>query len=579
MNTVLGLLTIQGLLGAFDTLWHHEHECDLRHQPGARKELSLHATRELLYAVIFSGAAWLRCGGAWAFALIGILAAEIVITLADFVEEDRSRRLPPMERVLHTILALTYGATLALWVPELARSFHLPTGLRLIYSGLWSWPMSLLAAGVLAWGVRDLIAVMRLAVPGWQRQPLHIGTAANPRVVLVTGATGFVGRALTRALIARGDCVIALSRHPQRASNLFGPSVQVCGSLSEIGAHRQIDAIVNLAGAPVMGWWTRAKRRRLVGSRLQTTEQVLDLILRLRYKPSVLVNASAIGFYGERGSELLQEDSGKSTGFLSELCQQWEAAAIRAEALEVRVCRLRIGLVLGKEGGVLQPLALATRLGGAAVLGNGRQWVSWIHLHDLIRIIEHAIDHKHISGAVNAVAPAAVEQRQLMQTLALTLKRPLLLRIPALVLRSLAGEMSDLFLISQRVAPQRVTQSGFQFAYPKLQDALRNILSRPTGENHCRTSQSQPARPFSRVNRQTELGGRASHLSPRDYADPPGSSRRPPMRQAKNPARADGRSWHQMVRIMLTGKARANLGQLWEKLRQILGTLRARSWR
>jgi uncharacterized protein len=481
MNALLGLLTIQGLLGAFDTLWHHELECDLPHEPGARKELSLHSARELLYAVVFASAGWLRWEGVWAFTFVGVLTSEIVITLADFVEEDRSRRLPPMERVLHTILALTYGATLALWAPELVRSIQLPTGFSLVCFGIWSWFMSFFAVGVFAWGVRDLIAVMRLGV----RHPMHIGTTAKPRVVLVTGATGFVGRALTRALIARGDCVIALSRHPQRASDLFGPSVEVCGSLSEIGAHRQIDAIVNLAGAPVMGWWTSAKRRRLVGSRLQTTEQVLDLIRRLQRKPSVLVNASAIGFYGQRGDELLREDGGESTGFLSALCQQWEAAAVRAEALGVRVCRLRIGLVLGSGGGVLQPLALATRFGGAAVLGNGRQWVSWIHLHDLVRVIEHVIDHKDINGAVNAVAPSAVEQRQLMQTLALALHRPLLLRIPALILRTLAGEMSDLFLISQRVVPQRITESGFQFAYPKLPEALRDILTEPHA-NHAK---------------------------------------------------------------------------------------------
>jgi hypothetical protein len=140
--------------------------------------------------------------------------------------------------------------------------------------------------------------------------------------------------------------------------------------------------------------------------------------------------------------------------------------------------------VLGKDGGVLQPLALATRFGGAAILGNGRQWVSWIHLHDLVRMIEHAIDHKHVTGPVNAVAPAAVEQQQLMQALALNLHRPLLLRIPALVLRSLAGEMSDLFLISQRVVPRRITESGFQFAYPKLPEALRDILAEPSA-NHA----------------------------------------------------------------------------------------------
>lgn len=480
MNAVLGLLTVQGLLGAFDTLWHHELECDLPHEPRARRELSLHSARELSYAAIFLSAGWLRWEGLWACAFIGILAAEIIITLADFVEEDRSRRLPPLERVLHTILALTYGANLALWAPELARSVHAPTGFSPVYYGVWSWFVGLFALGVFAWGVRDLIAAVHLGMPEWQRHPMRAASAANPRTVLVTGATGFVGRALARALVARGDCVIALSRRPERARDLFGVPVQVCSDLSEIGAHRQIDAIVNLAGAPVMGGrWTSARRRRLVDSRLQITGQVLDLIQRLQHKPSVLVNASAIGFYGDRGDECLQESSGESTGFLSELCQQWETAAVRAEVLGVRVCRLRFGLVLGKGGGVLQPLALATLFGGAAVLGNGRQWVSWIHLHDLVRMIQYSIDHPHINGAVNAVAPAAVEQRQLMQTLALTLHRPVLLRIPAWVLRSLAGEMSDLLLISQRVVPQRITQSGFHFSYPELPDALGHILSGP----------------------------------------------------------------------------------------------------
>jgi hypothetical protein len=217
MNAVLALLTLQCLLGGFDNLWHHELECDLPHEPAARKELSLHTARELLYAVILSSAAWLRWEGVWGVAFIAILASEIIITLADFVEEDRSRRVPPLERVVHTILALGYGATVALWAPELGSSVHAATGFNLIYHGMWSWLMSLFALGVFAWGVRDLFAVARLGVPQWQRHPMRSCCTANPRVVVVTGATGFVGRALTRALVARGDCVIALSRRPQRA--------------------------------------------------------------------------------------------------------------------------------------------------------------------------------------------------------------------------------------------------------------------------------------------------------------------------------------------------------------------------
>jgi uncharacterized protein (TIGR01777 family) len=477
MNAVFSLLTFQCLVGAFDNLWHHELEAELPYEPSARTELALHTARELLYALIFGGVAWLKWQGVWAGILIAILAAEIVVTLADFVVEDRTRRLPPLERMLHAILALSYGATLALWTPELYRWLRAPTAMTSVAYGPWSWLMTLFALGVFIWGLRDLFAVSRLGVPQWQRRPLLGGRTIKPRVVVVTGATGFIGRALTRRFVARGDHVIALSRRVERARYQFGPWVEVCGHLSEIGPYRRIDAIVNLAGAPVVGpWWTAARRRHLISSRLGVTAQVLDLVKRLQRKPDVLVNASAIGYYGERGAEPLHEDSGDRGGFLSELCRRWEAAAVEAERFGVRVCRIRIGLVLGDGGGVLRPLALSTRFGLGAVFGNGRQWVSWIHRQDLVRLIDEAIDHPEYSGAYNAVAPGAVKQRELANTLAATLHRPRFMRVPAVALRLLAGEMADLFLVSQRVIPQRLSQSGFEFAYPDLPGALKNLL-------------------------------------------------------------------------------------------------------
>jgi len=485
MTLVLIMFTIQCLIGAFDNLWHHELEADLPHAPNARGELALHTARELLYALIFGGIAWYRWQGLWTWALMAVLAIEILITIADFVVEDQTRRLPPLERVLHTILALNYGALLALWAPELRLWLSAPTGLVETSYGLWSWAMSLFSLGVFAWGLRDLYAVADLAVPRWHREPLLAGNAAIPRVILVTGGTGFIGQVLVRQLIARGDQVIVLSRNPARARDRFGPWVEVCGNLGDIGPFREIDAIINLAGAPVIGGlWTRARRRLLMDSRLTTTRQIVELIERLHYKPQVLISASAIGYYGERGDQILDERATPAVGFLSQLCQVWEAAATAAAACGVRVCQLRIGLVLGPNGGVLKPLTLATRFGGGAVLGSGCQWQSWIHRDDLLRLIHVALEDSSWSGPINAVAPGAVSQRTFACTLGHSLNRPVLLRVPAWLLRSFLGELSDLFLISQRVTPARALASGFEFHFPELSGAFRNLQGNELDMRH-----------------------------------------------------------------------------------------------
>jgi len=478
MDAVFTVVTLQCLMGAFDNLWHHELQEQLPHKPQARTELALHTARELLYALVFVGMAWWRWQGAWAFVLVAILVVELVITLADFVVEDRTRRLPPLERVLHTLLAASYGALLALWAPELWRWAQAPTGLAPAYYGAWSWLLSAFGLGVFAWGLRDLAAVARLGLPQWQREPLRIGVSEAPRTVLITGATGFVGRALVRELLARGDRVIALSRDPLRAQDRFGPQVEVVGTLAAVDAGRGIDAIVNLAGEPVAGGlWTRARKQQLVGSRVGVTTEVVALIRRLQRKPQVLVSASAIGWYGDRAEDALTEASAPQPGFLHELCLRWEDAAWQATRAGVRVCRLRIGLVLGRDGGVLPPMALGTRLAGGTVLGDGQQWMAWIHLQDLLRLIGRALEDEEMHGAINAVAPQPLRQREFAAALARVLRRPCLWRVPAAMLRAMTGEMARLFLDSQRVLPQRALAAGFRFDYVEAEVALRDLLA------------------------------------------------------------------------------------------------------
>ncbi len=474
--TLLTLLTIQSLLGAFDNLWHHELSEDLRHRPSARTELALHTGREFLYAVIFAGLAWYRWQGNWAWVFVTLLGIEIVITLTDFVIEDQTRRLPAFERVLHTVLAINFGALIALLAPELLAWAAAPTALAPTRYGIWSLVMTVFSLGVLAWAVLDLTAVVRLGVPSWQRQPLRQGEKAEPKTILVTGATGFVGSAVTRALIRRGDHVVALSRDPAKARDRFGPLVEITGSLDAIPAGRRIDGIVNLAGAPIAaGWWTPARQAVLLGSRLDATDALLALIRRLEHRPEVLISASAIGYYGERGDEPLTETAAPQPIFMSELCHAWENRAARAEALGLRVCRLRIGLVLGRDGGAAKPLALASRLGLGAVMGSGRHWVSWIHLADLVRLIAFALDRSDLAGPINAVAPEPVRQADFAQSLAHAFGRKARLTVPAGALQLGLGELAQLFLGSQRVLPDAAQKAGFLFRFPAIAPAFVDL--------------------------------------------------------------------------------------------------------
>lgn len=306
------------------------------------------------------------------------------------------------------------------------------------------------------------------------------GSGARPKRVLVTGATGFIGRHLARRLIERGDRVAVLARNPRKAWALFGPRVEIVGDLRSIPAAARFDAIINLAGAPLAGrWWTRKRKALLLGSRLDVTSALLALVARLERKPVTWINASAIGYYGVHHDDAgLHEKSAPQPIFQSELCRRWEQAAARAGGFGVKVALLRIGVVLGADGGALPALARLVRLGCGAVLGTGRQWVSWIAIDDLIELVLFVLDQETLAGPVNAAAPEPVTHARLMRGIAAALGRRLLpFAVPERLLRVALGELAQLLVDGQRVLPARATALGFEFQYPTVETALATMLA------------------------------------------------------------------------------------------------------
>jgi uncharacterized protein len=480
MTLVFSLLTLQTFLGALDTFWNHEYREKLPSRRAARLELALHAAREGVYVFLFLALAWREWHGAWALLIAGTLLLEVVITGWDFVIEDRTRHLSAFERVLHTVLTLLFGVTLMALAPVLMDWFAQPTAVVAADHGMYSLLLSLLAMGMAAWGFRDGIAALRHFRPAeWVRHPIECAERASGRTVLVTGATGFIGGHVVRMLRRRGDAVWVWTRDADLALARFGPHVHVVTALAEIPAEVRIDAIVNLAGAPVVGpWWTKKRRALLIDSRVKTTQALLDWSAN-RAPARVMVSASAIGFYGAAGEEWLTEKTPPRAAFQSRLCVEREAAANAAEALGIRVVNLRIGLVLGRDGGMFPRLALPAKLGLAATLGKGDQWMSWIHLTDMLRIIEATLDDPSWHGAINAVAPAPERQRDFQGALARALNRWHVFKVPAFLLELALGEMSEILLGSQRVAPRRLLDGGFDFRHYTLASALRDLVADP----------------------------------------------------------------------------------------------------
>lgn len=307
--------------------------------------------------------------------------------------------------------------------------------------------------------------------------------------VVVTGATGFVGRSLVRELLAAGHSVTALTRDVERAAGHLPARCRmlVWDAESAIDPHalRGAHAFVHLAGAGIADErWTEARKRALRDSRIRSAAALVYAVGQLAPtdRPRVLVSASAIGWYGDRGDTVLDEDSTPGGGFLADLCRDWEAAVFAAADHGVRTVAVRIGAVLGREGGALRPLLPLFRLGLGGRVGSGRQWFSWIHLDDLVRLLRFATENCEVSGVMNGVAPEPVTNATFASELGRAVHRPALLPVPAPVLRVALGEMSAVLLNGQRVLPRRAEHLEFTFRHPTLRGALEDLCADPGHE-------------------------------------------------------------------------------------------------
>jgi uncharacterized protein (TIGR01777 family) len=280
--------------------------------------------------------------------------------------------------------------------------------------------------------------------------------------ILISGSSGLIGSALRNDLEEGGHEIVALTRS-------FEDPIDFSG----------VHAVVHLAGENIAaGRWTSEKKRRIRESRVKGTAQLANQIALSQEKPSVFICASAIGYYGDRGTENLDESSGIGSGFLPQVCKEWEEAARPAEDAGIRTVRLRTGMVLSCDGGALHKMITPFKLGGGGILGNGAQYMSWISLDDEVAIIRYLIENHSVSGPVNVVSPNPVTNREFTKTLGKVLKRPTILPMPAFAARILFGEMADALLLSStKVYPRTLLQSGYEFKHSTLESALRSILS------------------------------------------------------------------------------------------------------
>ncbi|WP_375055790.1 TIGR01777 family oxidoreductase [Zobellella sp. DQSA1] len=294
--------------------------------------------------------------------------------------------------------------------------------------------------------------------------------------ILLTGGTGFIGHRLMSHL--RGHHQLAvLSRSPNKVYQRLGHDIEALPSLETLDNLDRFDAVINLAGEPIADRrWSQAQKDRICQSRWQLTRQLVDKLKAGQHPPKVLISGSAVGFYGRQGDTLVDEDSHPHPEFSHEVCARWESLAMAAASEQTRVCLIRLGMVLGAEGGALKKMLPGYRFGLGGPIGSGKQYMSWIHIEDVVNLILFLLDHEECSGAFNATAPEPVTNEQFSHNLAQILGKPHFARIPAWSMKLLFGEMADLLLTGQRVMPVRLQQAGFHFRYPTLDKALKETL-------------------------------------------------------------------------------------------------------
>ncbi len=299
--------------------------------------------------------------------------------------------------------------------------------------------------------------------------------------VVITGGTGLIGRALCRSLAEDGHEVTVLSRSPERAGDLpAGVATAAWDARSVealVGLFRGVHGVVHLAGENIAaGRWTTARKRRIRDSRIESSRAVARAVELAEDRPRVLIQASAVGYYGPRGDEEVLEDDPPGKDFLAQVCREWEAASAGLESHGVRRPVIRTGVVLSPEGGALGKMLTPFRLGLGGPLGSGQQWFPWIHLADQVEAIRFLLEQEGADGAFNLTAPEPVTNRQFSRILGSTLSRPSLLPAPAFGLRLALGEMADMLLEGQRAVPSRLTAAGYRFLFPEVEEALRDLL-------------------------------------------------------------------------------------------------------
>jgi len=303
--------------------------------------------------------------------------------------------------------------------------------------------------------------------------------------IAITGATGFVGCRLVQVLNEDGHEIVVLTRRPERAQTLF-PQVAFPKVTTVVYEPTQngpwqaavdgCDGVVNLAGAPIAERWTPDYKQEILESREQGTQRIVEAIAKASHKPAVLINSSAIGYYGTSETATFDEDSAPGNDFLASVCQRWEAAAQPAAELGCRVVILRTGIVLGN-GGALERMIPPFQLFAGGPIGTGRQWFSWIHRDDLVSLIVRALDDSSMNGAYNATAPSPVRMQEMCQTLGQVMGRPSWLPVPEFVLELLLGDAAQVVLEGQQVCPKRVSATDFEYEYPNITSALRQVVS------------------------------------------------------------------------------------------------------
>ncbi|MEO6723862.1 MAG: TIGR01777 family oxidoreductase [Blastocatellia bacterium] len=298
--------------------------------------------------------------------------------------------------------------------------------------------------------------------------------------VLITGATGFIGKRLCQVLLDEGHEMVVLSRHPEGVRMMSGVTAFAWNPEAELPpeeAWEGVEAVIHLAGEPVAASrWTDEQKRRIRDSRVKGTRNLVDGMKKLSVGPKVLVCGSAVGFYGNRGDQQLDEQSEAGRGFLSEVCVEWEREAEKARNLGTRVALVRIGVVLDEGGGALDKMLLPFKLGLGGRLGDGRQWFPWIHLDDIVGIFRHALLNEQVIGPINGVAPGIVTNAEFTKELAASLNRPTFLPVPEFALKLLMGEMAEVVLNSMRALPTVALATGYKFKHANLRPALESLF-------------------------------------------------------------------------------------------------------